>query len=158
MATHEVLALVQFVPETGISEEEALDLIERTAPPEDVESDQDVLVVHRDTDPFVDKFDEEDDGGVVVCGRAALVRLSAGCVVVVRRAPLATLFYRNMLPELPVTTCPACHTLYYTEDYEVQLVTRGHCGFCRQPAACDQSEDHERIYMPLEDLQIDSEN
>ncbi|XP_046977398.1 intraflagellar transport protein 122 homolog [Vanessa cardui] len=139
LATHEVLPLVQFEPTEGITEAEAMDLIERMPIPE-VEKNHtegaDILRIDNDidySDPFLDKVEEEDEG-VVECSRLALLRLNPACAVVVRRAPLPPLYYRNMLPELPVTTCPSCHNLFYMEDYEIQVVTKGHCPFCRQPS------------------------
>ncbi|KAL4717436.1 hypothetical protein ACJJTC_000585, partial [Scirpophaga incertulas] len=65
LATHEVLPLVQFEPEEGISETEALDLIDRLPMPE-TENKQttggaEVLRIDHDvdaSDPFLDKVDE----------------------------------------------------------------------------------------------------
>ncbi|KAJ2954457.1 hypothetical protein O0L34_g2733 [Tuta absoluta] len=145
LLTHEVLPLVEFVPEEGISTEEALDLIELTPIPEsqgsayDEAAGAEVLRIDHDldsADPFLDRVDEEEDSGVVVCSRAALLALSPACVVIARRNPPR--FYRNMLPELPVTACPSCHHLLYADDYEIQRVTKGHCPFCRHPS--DESE------------------
>ncbi|XP_061706179.1 intraflagellar transport protein 122 homolog [Cydia pomonella] len=155
LPSHDVLPLVQFVPAEGISYEEALELIERTTLP-DTGAQEDtggaeVLRINHDEDeydPFLDKFDEEEEGGPVVCSRSALLRLSPASVVVVRagadagaetgadnRAGLPPpVLYRNMLPELPVIPCPHCGSLFYLEDYEVLLVTKGHCPFCRQAA------------------------
>ncbi|CAH0401916.1 unnamed protein product [Chilo suppressalis] len=138
LATHEVLPLVQFEPEEGITLEEALQLIERTPIPE-TESMEDtggaeVLRIDHEVDsgdPFLDKVDEVEDGGVVVCSRCALLQLNPGSVVTVIRGILPPVLYRNMLPELPATACPSCHHLFYLEDYEIQIVTKGHCPFCR---------------------------
>lgn len=49
---------------------------------------------------------QDDESGVVVCSRGALLALSPVCIVVARRT-----FYRNMLPELPVVACPHCHNV-----------------------------------------------
>ncbi|XP_045784631.1 intraflagellar transport protein 122 homolog [Maniola jurtina] len=147
LATHEVLPLVRFEPAEGILHEEAMDLIDRM-PILEVEKGKvegaDILQIGEDidyTDPFLDKVDEEDEG-VVVCSRLALLRLSPACVVTVQRAPLLPIFYRNMLPELPVTPCPVCQNLFYLEDFEIQLVTKGQCPFCRhQPEDLKKDED-----------------
>ncbi|KAL0902620.1 hypothetical protein ABMA27_000448 [Loxostege sticticalis] len=139
LATHEVLPLVQFVPEKGISFEEAMDLIERTPLPETKGRDDaggaEVLRIGNDdaADPFLDKADEDDETGVVVCSRQSLLQLSPNCVVAVPRGQLPPLLYRNMLPELPAVACRHCNNLFYMEDYEIQLVTKGHCPFCRHP-------------------------
>ncbi|XP_072931134.1 intraflagellar transport protein 122 homolog [Epargyreus clarus] len=147
LATHEVLPLVQFEPSEGISYEEAFELIERMPLPKGAEKEgtesTDILRIDPDldvTDPFLDKIDEE-ERGVVSCGRGALLRLSPASVVVTRTPPLPPRLYRNMLPELPVAPCPHCQSLFYMEDYEIQLVTKGHCPFCRQPPEDVRNED-----------------
>nr|XP_032527265.1 intraflagellar transport protein 122 homolog isoform X2 [Danaus plexippus plexippus] len=145
LATHEVLPLVQFEPAEGITFEEAMDLIERTPIPEIEGANEgaDILKIDNDidyADPFLDKVDEEDKG-VVVCSRLALLRLNPASLVIVNRPPLKPVFYRNMLPELPVTTCPACYNLFYMEDYEVQIISKGHCPFCRHSAEVASNED-----------------
>ncbi|XP_063837824.1 intraflagellar transport protein 122 homolog [Ostrinia nubilalis] len=177
LATHEVLPLVQFEPEEGITFEEAMELIERSPLPETQDREDtggaevlridrnpdasdpfldkadersllaetqdfvdtggaEVLRIDRDpdaSDPFLDKADEDDESGVVMCSRQALLQLSPGCVVCVTRPPLPPKLYRNMLPELPCVACRHCRHLFYMEDYEIQLVTKGHCPFCRHP-------------------------
>ncbi|CAG4962305.1 unnamed protein product [Parnassius apollo] len=148
LATHEVLPLVQFEPAEGISIEEALDLIDRTTLPENTTKedtgDAEILRIDHDiesSDPFLDKVDEEDETGVVVCSRNALLRLNPASVVTILRPPLPPRFYRNMLPELPVAPCPHCQHLFYMEDYEIQLVSKGHCPFCLHPAEVINKED-----------------
>ncbi|CAK1554158.1 unnamed protein product [Leptosia nina] len=147
LATHEVLPLVRFVPAEGVSYEEALDLIERMPIPEEKSGDSgdsEILKINHDidsSDPFLDKVDEDDESGVVQCSRKALLQLSPVSIVVVRKKGIPPVFYRNMLPELPVTTCDYCQNLFYMEDFEVQLVTKGHCGFCRSPNEDKSSEN-----------------
>ncbi|KAJ8737751.1 hypothetical protein PYW08_000346 [Mythimna loreyi] len=151
LATHEVLPLVQFEPAEGITFEEALDLIERAPLPEssDAESTEygaEVLRIDHEVDnadPFLDKVDEDDELGVVVCSRGALIQLSPASVIVIQRPPLKPLMYRNMLPELPAIACQHCHNLFYMEDFEIQLVTKGHCPFCRHPAEEPRNDDEE---------------
>ncbi|XP_053624382.1 intraflagellar transport protein 122 homolog [Plodia interpunctella] len=151
LATHEVLPLVQFEPSEGITEEEAMSLIERsplpdTASREDSGGAEVLRIDHIDDsgDPFLDKVDEDDESGVVSCSRGALLRLSPASVVVVRRPLQPPMYYRNMLPELPAMACPHCQNLFYMEDYEIQLVTKGHCPFCRH-AADESRTDEESI-------------
>ncbi|XP_068632692.1 intraflagellar transport protein 122 homolog [Battus philenor] len=146
LITHEVLPLVQFEPAEGITLEEALDLIERTTLPAAKEETMDAEILRIDhdidsSDPFLDKVEEDDETGVVVCSRNALLRLNPACVVTVLRPPLSPRFYRNMLSELPIATCPHCQNLFYMEDYEIQLVTKRHCPFCRHPVEESTDED-----------------
>ncbi|CAH4038818.1 unnamed protein product [Pieris brassicae] len=146
LATHEVLPLVQFVPAEGITNEEAMDLIDRMLLPEEKCDDGvEILKINPEidsSDPFLDKTDEDDDSGVVVCCRKALLQLNPSAVVILQKNGLSPVFYRNMLPELPVTSCDYCQNLYYMEDFEIQLINKGHCGFCRRPTDEDKSQEN----------------
>nr|XP_049708341.1 intraflagellar transport protein 122 homolog [Helicoverpa armigera] len=161
LATHEVLPLVQFEPAEGITYEEALDLIERAPLPESTDTESsdgaEILRIDRDvdgSDPFLDKVEEDDDLGVVVCSRGALLQLSPASVVVIQRPPLSPLLYRNMLPELPATACQHCHNLFYLEDFEIQVVTKGHCPFCRHPAEQPRGDEEETEDSLLNDSSL----
>ncbi|XP_063892911.1 intraflagellar transport protein 122 homolog [Helicoverpa armigera] len=161
LATHEVLPLVQFEPAEGITYEEALDLIERAPLPESTDTESsdgaEILRIDRDvdgSDPFLDKVEEDDDLGVVVCSRGALLQLSPASVVVIQRPPLSPLLYRNMLPELPATACQHCHNLFYLEDFEIQVVTKGHCPFCRHPPEQPRGDEEETEDSLLNDSSL----
>ncbi|CAD0194104.1 unnamed protein product [Chrysodeixis includens] len=161
LATHEVLPLVQFEPAEGITYEEALDLIDRAPLPESSNAENadgaEILRIDHDvegTDPFLDKVDEDDELGVVVCSRGALLQLSPASVIIVKRPSLRPLMYRNMLPELPAVACQHCQNLFYMEDLEIQLVTKGHCPFCRHPAEEPRSEDDENEDSLLNDSSL----
>jgi intraflagellar transport protein 122 len=45
--------------------------------------------------------------------------------------PLKTKFYRNLLPELQISICPECMQAFHSEDFELQVLQKGHCPFCR---------------------------
>ncbi|PZC78495.1 hypothetical protein B5X24_HaOG202061, partial [Helicoverpa armigera] len=92
--------------------------------------------------------------GVVVCSRGALLQLSPASVVVIQRPPLSPLLYRNMLPELPATACQHCHNLFYLEDFEIQVVTKGHCPFCRHPAEQPRGDEEETEDSLLNDSSL----
>lgn len=59
----------------------------------------------------MDLYWQDDESGVVVCSRSALLQLNPASVVVVDRPPLAPVLYRNMLPELPATACTQCQNV-----------------------------------------------
>lgn len=46
---------------------------------------------------------------------------------------LQTKYYRNLLPELQVTVCPECLQAFHSEDFELQVLQKGYCPFCRTP-------------------------
>lgn len=149
-ATHEVLPLVQFIPAEGISDSEAIELLERTSLPETSENENiqngteiltfDEPIDH--VDPFLEKVEEGDDSGVVLCSRQALLDLNPASVLIINLPPpLNKKFYRNMLPELPIIACQYCYKLFYMEDFEIQLVTKGQCPFCRHSSSTEISKD-----------------
>ena len=95
-----------------------------------------------DLDPFSNNrlFSFQQDGGggdlfqPVSVGRAALAAMEPGDVVVFRwPPPLRHQFFRNLLPDMPVTKCEACNRVFHTDDYELQLLQKEHCPFCRTP-------------------------
>ncbi len=48
--------------------------------------------------------------------------------------PLRYQYYRNLLPDMSVTKCETCNKMFHTDDYELQLLQKGHCPFCRAQA------------------------
>lgn len=67
--------------------------------------------------------------------RSALRAIEPAAVLVARwPPPLRTRFYRNLLPELQITICPECWQAFHAEDFELQLLQRGRCPFCRTAA------------------------
>ena len=95
-----------------------------------------------DLDPFSNNrllsFQQDGGGGdlftPVVVGRAALATMEPGDVVVFRwPPPLRHQFFRNLMPDMPVTKCETCNRVFHTDDYELQLLQREHCLFCRTP-------------------------
>ena len=49
-------------------------------------------------------------------------------------SPLRYQYFRNLLPDMSVTKCETCNKMFHTDDYELQLLQKGHCPFCRAPA------------------------
>ena len=35
------------------------------------------------------------------------------------------------MPDMSITQCESCHKVFHTDDYELQLLQKGHCPFCR---------------------------
>ena len=90
-------------------------------------------------DPFGQKlFSFQQEGDIfepVVVGRAALQTMQPGEVIVAKWAkPLRYQYFRNLLPDMSVTKCETCNKMFHTDDYELQLLQKGHCPFCRAPA------------------------
>lgn len=108
-----------------------------------------------DQDPFTTRlFSFQQDGGTfapVVASRAVLQSLGPGEVVVCRwPPPLRNTYYRNLMPDMAITKCQTCNKVsrhnpggyyntssqttlkvFHSDDYELQLLQKGHCPFCR---------------------------
>lgn len=121
----EVLPLVEFILEDDITDEEAVRLIE-TPPSSTVNNNGDWVSSENENfqtlqlddnssvDPFTAKLiNFEGDGEEfvpVVVNRATLLALDpSGILICKRPKPLRYRFYRNVIPDLPITICYSCH-------------------------------------------------
>ncbi|XP_067643813.1 intraflagellar transport protein 122 homolog isoform X2 [Eurosta solidaginis] len=117
----EILPLVQFHPEVDINDTEAERLL--LAPPKPAQ----------EGDPF-----NEDVASALPLSldRNGLRAIDPSHILIVKRREnnLKNIYYRNILPDLQVTFCPECLLVFYSEDYELQVLQKGHCPFCRTPS------------------------
>ena len=116
--------------------------------PQDVLSMDDSL--GNSDDPFGQKlFSFQQDGDVfepVVVGRSALQSMQPGEVIVAKwPPPLTYQYFRNLLPDTSVTKCETCNKMFHTDDYELQLLQKGHCPFCRAPAVFNSTGANNRM-------------
>ncbi|XP_053845454.1 intraflagellar transport protein 122 homolog isoform X1 [Vidua macroura] len=150
-SSYEVLHLVEFYLEDGITDEEAVALIDLEAPRVSKREDkwQEVTTDHaqslrlddstdtvEDDDPFTAKLSFEQGGSAfvpVVVSRAVLRSLSRRDVLVKRwPRPLRWQYYRSLLPDASITMCPSCFQMFHTEDYELLILQHNCCPFCRR--------------------------
>ncbi|KAL2300007.1 hypothetical protein Nmel_012863, partial [Mimus melanotis] len=152
-SSYEVLHLVEFYLEDGITDEEAVALIDLEAPRVSKwqETTSERIHMHPDTqtlklddsadiievdDPFTAKLSFEQGGSAfvpVVASRAVLRSLSRRDVLVKRwPRPLRWQFYRSLLPDASITMCPSCFQMFHTEDYELLILQHNCCPFCRR--------------------------
>ncbi|XP_009078745.1 PREDICTED: intraflagellar transport protein 122 homolog [Acanthisitta chloris] len=150
-SSYDVLHLVEFHLEDGITDEEAVALIDLEAPRvnkretkwQEMKSDHsqslrldDSAAVVKDADPFTTKLSFEQGGSEfvpVVVSRAALQAMSRRDVLIKRwPKPLRWQYYRSMLPDVPITMCPSCFQMFHTEDYELLILQHNCCPFCRR--------------------------
>ncbi|XP_042679498.1 intraflagellar transport protein 122 homolog isoform X2 [Centrocercus urophasianus] len=149
-SSYEVLHLVEFYLEDGITDEEAVSLIDLEAPRlnksgnkwQEMMSDDaqslrlnDSAVITEDDDPFTAKLSFE--GGSefvpVVVNRAVLRSMSRRDVLIKRwPRPLRWQYYRSLLPDASITMCPSCFQMFHTEDYELLVLQHNCCPFCRR--------------------------
>lgn len=118
----EILPLVEFVPEEGIPEAEVERLL--MAPPKSNELHPDAY-----TDIMVHEELQVDAGEL---DRDALRMVDPRSVIMARwPKPFKTRYYRNLIPDLLITVCPECCHAFHAEDFELQVLQKGHCPFCR---------------------------
>uniref|UniRef100_A0A3B3SNU1 Intraflagellar transport protein 122 homolog n=1 Tax=Paramormyrops kingsleyae TaxID=1676925 RepID=A0A3B3SNU1_9TELE len=140
-SSYEVLPLVEFYLEEGISDEEAVSLIDLEVPRAEQRSPA--------------QWQEMSSGGILLqnLGVIVIVLLQGGSEfvpVVVNRAvlrsmsrrdvlikrwprPLSWQYYRSLLPDVSITMCPSCFQMFHSEDYELLVLQHNCCPYCRRP-------------------------
>ncbi|XP_071295358.1 intraflagellar transport protein 122 homolog isoform X3 [Agelaius tricolor] len=150
-SSYEVLHLVEFYLEDGITDEEAVALIDLEVPRVSKRENkwQEMMTDHvqslklddstdiiEDDDPFTAKLSFEQGGSEfvpVVVSRAVLRAMSRRDVLVKRwPRPLRWQYYRSLLPDASITMCPSCFQMFHTEDYELLILQHNCCPFCRR--------------------------
>uniref|UniRef100_A0A3B3BRP5 Intraflagellar transport protein 122 homolog n=1 Tax=Oryzias melastigma TaxID=30732 RepID=A0A3B3BRP5_ORYME len=151
-SSYEVLPLVQFYLEEGISDDEALSLIDLEVPHTDQgkaqeqdmnNSDLQTLKINDDLDsegdhpPFTAKISFEQGGSTFVpvkVSRSGLLSMSRRDVLIKRwPAPLQWEYFNSLLPDVSITMCPTCFKMFETEDYELLVLQHNCCPYCRRP-------------------------
>lgn len=150
--SYEALPVVGFVLEDGISDEEALKLIKKDPPRRKAssrwkETDEGTTQTLRmddappETDEVVEDpfhastYEHSDEFVAVVCGRRALESLHRLEVIVKKwGAPIGNQYYKSVMPDVNITVCPSCNKMFHADDFEVQVLSKGHCPFCRNKA------------------------
>ncbi|XP_060691773.1 intraflagellar transport protein 122 homolog [Hemiscyllium ocellatum] len=150
-SSYEVLPLVQFYLEEGITDEEAVALIDREVPSIELKNDGwqeknigdtqtlqlDDSVTKIETDPFTAKLSFEQGGSdfvPVVVNREVLQSMSRRDVLIKRwPKPLKWHYYRSLLPDVSITMCPTCFQMFHSEDYELLVLQHNCCPYCRRP-------------------------
>ncbi|KFP61506.1 Intraflagellar transport protein 122, partial [Cariama cristata] len=152
-SSYEVLHLVEFYLEDGITDEEAVALIDLEAPRLNKRENkwQEMMKTHldaqslrlddntdiiEDDDPFTAKLSFEQGGSEfvpVIVNRAVLQSMSRRDVLIKRwPKPLRWQYYRSLLPDASITMCPSCFQMFHTEDYELLVLQHNCCPFCRR--------------------------
>lgn len=119
----EILPLAEFFPESDITAEEAERLL--MAPQKE-----------NAIDPFTETIIQDDIGDLlpITLNRESLRAIDPRNVIFMKwPKPIGTKYYRNLLPELQITVCPGCIQAFHSEDFELQVLQKGGCPFCRLP-------------------------
>ena len=128
----EILPLVEFQLEEGITDVEAQRLIESDGGGDNTrDEERDNMLTIGDTedagDPFTTRlYSLQQDGGVfspVVASRSVLASLGPGEVIVCRwPPPLRNTYYRNLMPDMAITKCQTCNKVRSQVNIETQRV------------------------------------
>lgn len=150
--SYEVLPVVEFILEDGISDVEAVRLIESEPAAEKMETDHweeadtgniqtmsfdDVLNVDSGADPFTARLMSFEQGGSefvpVTVNRHTLQSMEPSDIIICKwPPPLRYQYYRNLMPDVTsITKCSTCNKLFHTEDFELQMLQSGFCPLCR---------------------------
>uniref|UniRef100_A0A8C4EM69 Intraflagellar transport protein 122 homolog n=1 Tax=Dicentrarchus labrax TaxID=13489 RepID=A0A8C4EM69_DICLA len=150
-SSYEVLPLVQFYLDEGISDEEAVSLIDLEVPHTDQrdgrwhDMDNGELQSLRmddgfddaEEDPFTAKMSFEQGGSNFVpvkVSRLVLRSMSRRDVLIKRwPRPLKWEYFRSLLPDVSITMCPTCFKMFHSEDYELLVLQHNCCPYCRRP-------------------------
>ncbi|XP_070289694.1 intraflagellar transport protein 122 homolog isoform X4 [Myotis yumanensis] len=149
-SSYEVLHLVEFYLEEGITDEEAVSLIDLEAPRHKRENKWQEITGNNsqtlrldetmnsmgDDDPFTAKLSFEQGGSEfvpVVVNRSVLRSMSRREVLIKRwPLPLQWQYFRSFLPDASITMCPSCFQMFHSEDYELLVLQHTHCPYCRR--------------------------
>ncbi|XP_045435161.1 intraflagellar transport protein 122 homolog isoform X4 [Pipistrellus kuhlii] len=149
-SSYEVLHLVEFYLEEGITDEEAVSLIDLEAPRHKRENKWQEITGNNsqtlrldetmnsmgDDDPFTAKLSFEQGGSEfvpVVVSRSVLRSMSRREVLIKRwPPPLQWQYFRSFLPDASITMCPSCFQMFHSEDYELLVLQHTHCPYCRR--------------------------
>lgn len=149
-SSYEVLHLVEFYLEEGITDEEAVSLIDLEAPRHKRENKWQEITSNNsqtlrldetmdsmgDDDPFTAKLSFEQGGSEfvpVVVNRSVLRSMSRRDVLIKRwPPPLQWQYFRSLLPDASITMCPSCFQMFHSEDYELLVLQHTCCPYCRR--------------------------
>ncbi|XP_022909973.2 intraflagellar transport protein 122 homolog [Onthophagus taurus] len=140
----ETLPLVEFELEDGITDTEAIRLIETPDSKEEVENwkqeinetQQTLKLDEPSVDPFTTRlinFEDDDSNKLpVILNREALLSLDSTSVLICKwQPPLKYQYFRNVLPDVQITMCYSCFKAFHVDDFELQVLRKGYCPFCR---------------------------
>lgn len=144
-ATLEVLPLVEYSLADGISDQEALEILDGDLKPQMsqqrngrksdvIMSTFQALNVEREEESVGAPWGLEDGSSpeAPTLDGEALATLGPRNVVVCRRpAPLRHRFFRNVVPDVSVVSCPSCAKVFHSDDYEMQTLQHGCCPYCQ---------------------------
>ncbi|KAH7729605.1 WD-repeat protein 10 [Aphelenchoides avenae] len=147
--TFEVLPLVEFRIEDGITREEAIDLIEAEPPVDSADF----------TVRFAEKVDYRKTSAILtymVQARNGVPKLTKDELLVLEKGRVLTCSYPSPLPsryffkiisEINIAKCDECHKFFHADDFQMAVLQTGQCPVCRMKV----KQNEERLDMDEED-------
>ncbi|CAG2107867.1 unnamed protein product [Medioppia subpectinata] len=84
-------------------------------------------------DPFtatLASYQESESYRPVRVSRTTLQRMKPSEIIVVNFPPPLTIkYYRNLMPDIPITVCQSCFKFFHSDEFEMQET--GRCPYCR---------------------------
>ncbi|PRD23138.1 UNVERIFIED_CONTAM: Intraflagellar transport protein [Trichonephila clavipes] len=146
----QILPVVEFFLEEGIDDDEAYKLL--SIKPK-IEQDTSMMMENNNTqylriednDPFEDDADiftydkkcfflktATGEAGPLILNRKKLEMMSMSEVIICKWPhPLRTQYFKNVLPSVQVRKCIKCNKLFHSDDYELEILKKNCCPFCR---------------------------
>ncbi|XP_041499239.1 intraflagellar transport protein 122 homolog isoform X2 [Microtus oregoni] len=141
-SSYEVLHLVEFYLEEGITDEEAVALIDLEAPRHKREGKWQEIASNSILCSGLIRAGSQhglcpQQGGSefvpVVVNRSVLRSMSRRDVLIKRwPPPLQWQYFRSLLPDASITMCPSCFQMFHSEDYELLVLQHACCPYCRR--------------------------
>ncbi|XP_055948629.1 intraflagellar transport protein 122 homolog isoform X1 [Argiope bruennichi] len=138
----EILPVVEFFLEDGIDDDEAYKLLARKPKLESnstvmMDSNTQYLKIE-DNDPFEDDTDiftydaATGEAGPLILNRKKLEMMNLSEVIICKWPhPLRTQYFKNVLPSVQIHKCIKCNKLFHSDDYELEILKKNCCPFCR---------------------------
>ncbi|CAI4224555.1 unnamed protein product [Auanema sp. JU1783] len=121
-STFEILPLLEFFVDDNITSIEAKELIEAEPP-----------LNQEDFHPFRTNSKKIER---IVLNRDQLLLLEKSVVIVLEYPqPLQYRYFYNVMPTISITTCTSCWKIFHMDDYEMAVLQKGTCPFCRTQQA-----------------------
>lgn len=147
----EILPLIEFVLEEGLSDEEAIQILNLSIPTQKRKQDDqwqasivgkaetltfNESAVDDEDDPFTARLLSIEQDGFdftpVVVNRSILKNIPRTEVYILQwPKPLKFQYFKSLLPDVSVTKCQFCQKLFHTDDFELKYLQYGYCPFCR---------------------------
>uniref|UniRef100_A0A914C690 Intraflagellar transport protein 122 homolog n=1 Tax=Acrobeloides nanus TaxID=290746 RepID=A0A914C690_9BILA len=156
-ATFEVLPLVEFHISDNLSEEEAIGLLQAEPPMHDDSNNPfKKLKKRQELKLNQDELLSLETSHVFICKWMPPLKTrfyyNMISEISIAKCPAChkTRFYYNMISEISIAKCPACHKMFHMDDFEMAVLQEGYCPFCRTKQERedksylldDEDEDH----------------